>query len=93
MLIDQANTVARTQLTDTMSFDEPNRTQFTDTVSFDDSNSQDTVTGGRRLIESDTSADKSILGHPPAISRTKRQKKAEEPRQTLSTVPIEVRTK
>ena len=92
MLIDRANTVARTQLSDTMSFDEPNRTQSTDTMSFDDSNSQDTVTDGRRLIESDTSVDELTLDHPPAISRTKRQKKAEEPHQTQNTVPIEVRT-
>ena len=91
-LIDRANAVAQTQLADTMSFDESNTTQYTDTMSFDDSNSQDTVTGGRRLIESDTSADESILHHPPTISRTKRQKKAEEPHQTPSTVPIEVRT-
>ena len=83
MLIDQANAVARTQSAGAMSFDEAisqdttMRTQSVDTMSFDEWNSQDTVTSlGRRLIDSDTSADELAFDPHPAISRTKRQKKA-----------------
>jgi hypothetical protein len=62
ILIDQANTVARAQSADTMSFD--------------DSNSQNTVTSLRgRLIDSDTSADELALNYPSTMFRTKRQKK------------------
>ena len=62
ILIDQANTVARAQSADTMSFD--------------DSNSQNTVTSLRgRLIDSDTSADELALDYPSTMFRTKRQKK------------------
>jgi hypothetical protein len=75
--IDQANTVARAQSADTMSFD--------------DSNSQDTVTSLRgRLIDSDTSNYELSLDYPSVISRTKRQK--EETRQPPSTAPIEVQS-
>ena len=90
MLVDQANAVARTQLVDAMSFD-----GLADTTSFNESISQDTVTSlGKRLVDSETSADELVFDYSTAKSRTKRQKKAGEPRQTSepTTVPIEVQT-
>ncbi|KAF7506131.1 hypothetical protein GJ744_012195 [Endocarpon pusillum] len=61
-------------------------------MSFDGSSSHDTVTSLRgRLIDSDTSADGLALDYPP-VSRTRRQKKGDETRQTPSTAPIKVET-
>ncbi|KAL9615833.1 MAG: hypothetical protein Q9160_009221 [Pyrenula sp. 1 TL-2023] len=84
MLIDQANAVAQTEYPDSMSFrgpsfqDSTTSTQSRDITSFDGADSQDTVTSsGRRLAESDTSADELGLEHPTR-SYSKRQKIADE---------------
>lgn len=76
MLINRVNAVARAHRADTISLDEPNRMQSADIISFDESNSQDTITSGRRLIESDTSADEAVFNPTPEMSRAKRLKES-----------------